>query len=511
VATLVVTDADAHDVDVVVAGLGPVGAVLAIALGRLGVRTLVLEADEQLCPHPRAIHFDGEVMRIFQQLGVADELRHRTAELPGADFLDVTGAVQLRVRHRTDRPPPHGWSPSRVFHQPTLEAVLRHAAASSPHVQLRFGLALDRFDRLPDGVAVRTVGPDGAPGPPVRGRYLVGCDGARSATRRLAGIELDDLGFEQTWIVVDGEIRRPVALPAVTQQWCDPRRPTTFVPSVPPYCRWELMVRPGETADEVAAALPQLLRDRWAVTDEVELIRVATYRFHSLIADRWRAGPVLLAGDAAHQMPPFLGQGMCAGVRDAWNLAWKLHARLRRSADDRLLDTYQQERRSHVEHITAVAIQAGTVLDQGFPGGWQTQTMEDIELPALDEGLFLPEQPGAGTMPPQPLVTTATGIDLLDDCLGPGWSVISRVPLSELPPGWRHVRLVEGPSALRERDAIEQVPALLPWLESNGLDAIVLRPDRVIFGAADGDRLRGVINTALTAERSGRVRSTQRA
>ena len=197
----------------------------------------------------------------------------------------------------------------------------------------------------------------------VEGDWLWGCDGARSLTRKTLGIELEDLEFDQPWLVVDTMLKRDVELPDVALQVCDPARPTTFIPSSGRHRRWEFMLMPGETAADLEHEETYWpLLESWVTRDDTEVIRAVVYSFHAVIAKEYRSGRAFILGDAAHQMPPFLGQGMCAGIRDAANLAWKLDLVRQGLADDSLLDTYYEERAPHVRAIIARAVQAGRII-----------------------------------------------------------------------------------------------------------------------------------------------------
>ncbi|HLZ84228.1 MAG TPA: bifunctional 3-(3-hydroxy-phenyl)propionate/3-hydroxycinnamic acid hydroxylase, partial [Caulobacteraceae bacterium] len=331
------------DCDVIVVGLGPVGAALAALLVQQDLSVVAIDKDLDVYPQPRAAHFDHEIMRLFQQLGVADEvLRH--ARVPSAyEFRNAAGEVLMRFE--LDRgPSPSGWPASFMFHQPGLENALRARVAAAPNADVRLG---HRFVGLVQDAGGVTAKVENAAGEPrtVRARYIVGCDGASSAVRGACGIGLDDYQFDEPWLVVDVNVGAGARLPSENLQICDPAGPTTCVLMGPGRHRWEFMLRPDQTAGDVLD--DDYVRERlrpWGCADDVTIERKAVYRFHGLVAKAWRQARVLLAGDAAHQTPPFAGQGMCSGLRDAANLAWKLAAMLRLGASDALLDTYQTER-----------------------------------------------------------------------------------------------------------------------------------------------------------------------
>lgn len=356
--------------DVAIVGFGPVGATLANLLGRDGVTATVLERATDVYQLPRAAHFDGEVMRIFQSAGLSDAILPATATMPGMDFVAGDGRRLLRF-DVGDHRPLDGWARTFMFHQPDLERALRRGVERFPVVRVCLGTEVTGIADDGDGVTVtaRHLGDGGTV--EVRSRFLVGCDGARSTVRRHAGVALEDLRFDQPWLVLDTVLRdgaRP-SLPDRAVQYCDPSRPATFVPSAGRHRRWEFMVLEGEdpTLAESPENVARLLAPWVEVGRDVDVIRSAVYRFHALLADRWRTGRTFLAGDACHQMPPFLGQGMCSGIRDVANLSWKLGAVLDGLAGPELLDTYQPERAPHVRAIAELAVQMGGIISTTDP------------------------------------------------------------------------------------------------------------------------------------------------
>ena len=319
--------------EVLIVGLGPVGATLAALLSDAGVDVVAIDKSTEVYPLPRAAHFDHEIMRTFQQLGVAAAVQRHARPLTGYEFRSADGDVLLSFG-AAEAVALSGWPAGFMFNQPGLERALRDKLRGSRNVRVLLGAAFERLAVTDAGAEVDVAGPDGSLR--VDARYVVGCDGASSPVREAMGIGLEDLQFDEPWLVIDAIPGAGARLPEVNLQICDPARPTTCVLMGPGRHRWEFMLLPGERAEAVLE--DDFIRDLLATWDaDVEIERKAVYRFHGLVADRWRAGPVLIAGDAAHQMPPFAGQGMCAGIRDAANLAWKLDLVLAGRSADRLL------------------------------------------------------------------------------------------------------------------------------------------------------------------------------
>lgn len=471
------------DCDVLVVGGGPTGATLGLLLARNGARTLIIDKEADIYPLPRAAHIDHETVRIFQSLGLAGAALAASRPASRYDFLNASGDVLLRF-DGTDRIGPGGWPGANMVHQPSLEAALRNAARAEPDLRLETSATWLACETLADGVVSRIRTPSGET--LVRSRFVVGCDGARSPVRSTAGIELDDLQFDEPWLVIDALVHDPERLPKINLQICDPARPTTCVLMGSGRHRWEFMLKPGETPeqmldDDVIAALLA----PWHVDGAVTLERKAVYRFNAKVARQWRKGAVLLAGDAAHLMPPFAGQGLCSGLRDAANLAWKLAAVVR-GADNRLLDTYQPEREPHVRAIINLAIMMGRTVCITDPEAAKARDAQMLaaraagsapdgamQFPPISSGCI---GVGGGGYFPQPAVNNVR----LDDVLGEGAWLISR---NETKP---HSSL---------KCVALDAPVLAPfrarldaWLAEHRCDAVLVRPDRYVFGAgAVGD------------------------
>jgi 3-(3-hydroxy-phenyl)propionate hydroxylase len=390
----------ACDCDVLIVGLGPVGAAMAALLAQQGVRTIAVERDTDIYPLPRAVHFDHEIMRLFQQLGIAEHMRRHSKALPVYEFRAADGAVLIRLDPAPETP--SGWGSGYMFHQPTLELALRDLLAASPIADVRLGWRFDGLAQDADGTTANVTGPDGAA--TLRARYLIGCDGAWSPVREAIGGGLFDYGFDEPWLVIDVRAPRGCRTPEINLHICDPARPTTCVLSGLGRHRWEFMLLPGETPEAMLddAVIAALIAP-WDC-GPVEIERKAVYRFHGLVANRWRSGRVLLAGDSAHQTPPFAGQGLCSGLRDAANLSWKLAAVLGGRAGEALLDSYQLEREPHVRTMIELAIGMGRVVC----------TLDPAAAAARDAGMLAQQAAGAPGLPPPRAAPFAAG------CILPG-------------------------------------------------------------------------------------------
>lgn len=429
--------------DVAIVGFGPTGATLANLLGMQGLSVAVLEREPAPSPLPRAVHFDGEVMRIFETAGLAQEILPLTRPSGGMRYVNTAGHVMIE-RQPALGTGPHGWANNYLFHHADLETVLRAGVKRFPGVRVFLGEEVLSVNQEEVKTAKRSIS----------ARHIVGCDGARSLVRQAIGAAHDDLGLHQPWLVVDVLLERDVRLPEQTVQYCDPARPITFVKVGGKRRRWEIMLMPGDEPE--AMTRPEnvwRVLAPWLRPGDALLERAAVYTFHSLIARKWRDRRLLIAGDAAHQTPPFLGQGMCAGIRDAANLAWKL-------GDDRLLDTYQSEREPHVRVYIEEALRLGAII----------QTT-DAQVAAERDRRFL--QTGKEEMVN------------LSPRLGPGFHRDGEVfPQPVLPDGRRLDEAIGGYRFAVLTNEKIPIPGSMAHVPFDGEESIVLRPDRYVYGRA---------------------------
>ena len=492
------TGAAATDVDVVVVGFGPVGQALAALLGAAGHRVAAFERHHEIYRLPRAVHLDHEIMRLLQRLGVADAVADDM--LPASDYhwLGADGAPLMTLT--APLPAASGWASDYLFFQPALEQELDACAHRLPGVTVERGVEVEAIEQDPDGVTVTVR--DEAGSRAVRARWLVGADGANSLVRETTGIDRRDLGFRERWFVVDVEPNDMAAidLPAGCQ-WCDPQRPTTHVQSGLRHRRWEFMLFPGERDEDFDEARAWELLAPWFAPADGRLTRHAVYEFRSMLAEDLRAGRVLLVGDAAHLTPPFLGQGLCAGLRDAVSAAWMLDLVLRGAAPDTLLDTLGPERQPQTEWFIAFAIELGKVLCELDP---EKAAERDAMLraagpppvlatPPLGEGgaLRRGDDPLAGQLSVQGRVAREDREGLLDDLTGGGFTLIARGgdPRAALEQPELELLDVLGasvvsldpaaPAGVRDADG-----RLTAWLDEHDVHAVLVRPDFYVFGGA---------------------------
>ncbi len=501
--------------DVIIAGYGPVGATLAILLGQQGQRVLVLEQAGAAFDKPRAIGMDHEAMRVMQACGIADALADKIRPFRGAQWIGVDGQVIEEIDAHPG-PFPLGWAPNFTFIQPQLEALLRERVSHLPTIEVRLSHKLTGLAH--DAAGVTVCAGDSASGESLSfaADYLLACDGAGSTVRGQLGIGLEDHAFDEWWVVLDAFLKRPLSLPETGRQFCHPQRPVTYIPGPQGLYRWELKVMPHEQAEHfkhtenILAAL-----DAYVDTGALEVWRSAVYRFHALVARQWRQGRVLLLGDAAHQTPPFMGQGLCAGIRDAVNLAWKLQMVRQGRASSALLDTYEAERRPHVttlitrtkaigERIGELDVHRARARDAAMLAEMAVAPRPRLRqslIPLLDSGVLDPQRsPASGQILVQPRVHDGDAAgSLLDTCLGDGFVLLTTTTQAQAwldapaQQQWLAIggaRLVlsgaeaaSGPCAfapvLRETTPLFETMAL-----AYGFAALIVRPDRTVFGSA---------------------------
>ena len=513
--------------DVTVVGYGPTGQALALLLARMGHDVLVVERWPDLYPLPRAVHFDQEAARILQATGAIWDIEKVTEDIERYEWRNADRELLLALEWAGQGMT--GWQISTMFAQPELECVLDRHVKSNPRITVMQGWAAVGLDEEADGIALTIVqgaalnGDWRATGEQksVKTKYVVGADGANSFVRDAIGVEIHNLGFAFDWLVVDVVPKEQREWKPKTWQLCDPARPTTVVPGGPGRRRWEFMLLPGEDAKEMNRAdVAWDLLKPWAMTpDNSKLERHAVYRFGALWAERWRSGRAFLAGDAAHLMPPFAGQGMCSGLRDVCALAWRLDLVLKGAAADSVLDSYGPERIAHVREMINFSIELGEVICITDPEQAAQRDRDMLAarnapgyepppplLPPLGAaGLYVEGDPLGGRLSPQGRVSVGGASGLFDDVLGLGFALIVRTQsVIDSIGGENRTFLEMLGTRLAALDRIDDLDGVYgEWLSSRDATAILVRPDFYVFGVAarqeDVDPLIGKLKSALSA------------
>lgn len=522
-------DRDEDLYDVVIVGFGPSGVVAANYAGMLGLKTLVLERDIDVFPRQRAIALDDEVMRIFQNLGLVDQIRQHMHEGLTMTFVTHKGKEFLRLEPSISD---NGYWQQNFFHQPWLEGFLRAGVERFAElVEVRAGVEALRVDDRGEHVVVETRNIDTGQALEIRGRYVLGCDGGSSAIRKSLGFDLGGTSYPQQWMDVQGELIERVPGTPHFKFICDTERPGVDCPCPGGMHRYEWRIPKDEDVEESQkpenlwpilegfSAMAYNGPDAGIDSSYLDIKRTWEYTFHVRNCERWRIGNVFLLGDAAHIMPPFAGQGMSAGMRDAANLVWKLALVLSGQADDALLDTYQGERQRHVGEMTKFSQALGAIvmtsskplaaMRDGFflgmrkiPGLRQyCMSLKGRPAPKIREGFIgsnRSRKAATGGLIPNYDVGTPNGRMLLDDALGYGVRIIGMDcdPREKLDPtviarwealGAECVRVRSGTLIVDEGEVGDPVGRLWNWFHDHGQASVaIVRPDRVVY-ALDSD------------------------
>ncbi|HEX4466665.1 MAG TPA: bifunctional 3-(3-hydroxy-phenyl)propionate/3-hydroxycinnamic acid hydroxylase [Solirubrobacteraceae bacterium] len=540
-----------EDYDIAIVGCGPVGLLAAILLGRLGHSVGLFERQLAIYPRPRAVHYDDEIARVFQRIGIGGELAAITEPASTYEWRNAGGETLLMLDR--SRPGPSGWPAATMFTQPQLELLLEQTAAEEPSVELHRGWEVEGLSDSGESIeiALRAVGVredvnsgraegliaahSSAATQSVSARYAIGCDGAASIVRGHMDTGIEDLGFAFDWLIADTVPRDPALLAGVNLQICDPARPTTLVSGGPGRRRWEWMLLPGETRRDVETEqfVWGLLERSGIGKRDVELERHTVYTFRARWAKRWRDGRLLLAGDAAHLMPPFAGQGMCSGIRDAMTLSWHLDLVLRDLAHPDTLDSYTSERRAHLQHAIAVSVELGKVIciadeadagarDEVLLGAREAAggaAVPEPPAPSLGPGIrdhAAGEEPAgadaAGSLFPQGRVAIDGTVGLLEDRLSPpsGFVIYAfgAEPETLLDAAEAAAIGTLGCSFVRVDPAEDIDGVYEAWFTTHACDVALVRPDFYVFGTASGAaeanalvaRLKASLKTTATPE-----------
>lgn len=518
--------------DVAIAGLGPVGLFSAILLGRKGHRVIGFDRWPTPYPLPRAVTFDHEIARILNVIGIDADADPAITHYDAVyRWQNAAGETLMEIDWQNTAH--DGWRNRYWFSQPALEARLREVAASLPNVTLMPGFEVHDFEQSPDLVrasyretvvrGVTTVAKEDGQAGSVTARFLIGSDGANSTTRQRLGLEKADLEFYYDWLVVDLQPKKPLVFDPPHYQICDPARPTTVVPGGPgrqpgdpDRRRWEFMALPGESREELGRPekVWELLEPFDVTPDNADLERAVVWRFQAKYLEQWRVGRVALAGDAAHLMPPFAGEGMCAGLRDANNLCWRLDLALRDLADPRILDGYSSERTPHVKWYIDFSVGIGKVIcvtDEKEAAERDQRLIAEHEQlkergpispheAVLGPGAWLEGDGHAGKPSVQGRVAYRGAAGRFDEVVGRGWTLISAPGHGQpLTPEQQAVFAEIGGTAVTVgpagsgADVIDVEGVYTAWMSAHDVQHLLVRPD--FYVAA----------TAATSEQMGRA------
>ena len=480
--------------DVAVIGYGPVGATAANLLGSQGLKVLVIERDPDVYGRARAISTDEEVMRIWQSVGLADRLQrdmlpNRPLHFVGADGVPF---IDLKVTPRGC-----GHPPQQFLYQPAVDHVLRDGVARFASVDVLLEHESLRVFPRDDHVELLLADLHSDTLKRVRASYVIAADGGSSPTRGQLGVGYVGRTYTERWVVIDTKVIKEWDAHDRLRFHCNPSRPTVASPTPLGHHRWEYPARSDEDDRDLLseAEIWKVLGDQGITAEHVEILRAVIYSHHVRVADRWRVGRVFLAGDAAHAMPPWIGQGMSAGVRDAANLCWKLAAVINGQARESLLDSYQAERQPHVIEVTRRACMVGRIITErnGIVAALRNRIGRVVNgvprlAARLEKQMWIPDaryrvgflgggnSRVVGWQIPQPWVTHEGARVRLDDVIGGNWAILHVGALPAQADAW----VQRGARAIEVTE-----PTLVGWLRRRNAASVVVRPDGFVYAAAD--------------------------
>ena len=475
--------------DVAIIGYGPVGSIMANLIAIKGHNILIIDANKGTSPTARAINTDGEQCRAFDLLGFAEEVIENTGYIDKVSFTDA----ELNEIITQDQPlevGAMGWPPQLLFYQPELEKIIRSSVESNKNIVIKEETILENFSIEKDKITL-SCSSNGEISQ-YECKYLIGCDGASSSVRKLLKIERDDLGYDQDWLVADAHLTQTVDIPRHhAKQVCNPKRPATYVPGRRGHRRFEFKLMPGESKEELEKKekVWELLSP-WINPDNASLERADVYQFHAALAKDWRIGNCLIAGDAAHQMPPFMGAGMGTGIRDAMNLFWKLDLVLSGRAGDDILDTYKAERYPHAKWTVAQSVSIGKIIEgicaqqEGKEFTPEENDGYGVKFPHLPSGIFEDASDEISGYPcPQPLLSRDGIKQLSDRVVGSKFCIFTRNGIPKLSDKAEKIietldiQIVELSEEDDEENRMEKIFSLY--------ELILVRPDRYVYGGIE--------------------------
>ena len=474
--------------DIAICGYGPVGSTFAGLMGKLGYKVLVIERNIGPSPTARAINTDGEQLRTFDRLGIAEKVVENSTEIHCVHF----GDANLNPIQTIEQPvgvSAMGWPNQVLFYQPELEGFIRASVESENNIVIKEGTELLNFDDSDEGVYLNCK--DSKGDLTFFSKYLIGCDGASSFVRRKLDVDLEDFEYNQEWLVCDAHLTKKVNIPEKeAMQVCDPKRPGTYVPGRRGHLRFEFKKMPGEDSNELEKDenVWKLLKP-WINKDNAELERAQVYSFHACIAETWRKGNVLIAGDAAHQMPPFMGAGMGTGIRDVTNISWKLDLLLKNKANEKILDTYQKERHSHAKWTIAQTVTIGQVIE-GFCAAAEGKEYEpkgpsyDVNFPHIPSGIYSdPADMITGVPIPQPILIKDNKKEMLDKMINENFAILAQESNLDLTEKAKTIVDLLG-IKLITMDSYEDSEERLKTVFEK-YKAVLIRPDKYTYGGVE--------------------------
>ena len=483
--------------DVAICGYGPVGATLSLLLAKYNYKVLIIEKNQGPCKTARAINTDGEQLRIFDQFNLAEKVISNSNQIEKVHFSNKDlEPIQTIVTSLEDTD--MGWPNQVLFYQPELESFLREKIKTSENIFVKESCELIDFKSTSNGVDLFIN--DGDKKIELKSKLLFGCDGASSFIRKKLNINLEDLGYNQKWLVCDAHLSKDIGLKNELVQVCNPSRPGTFLHGRRGHLRFEFRVMPED--DEVTIKSDTFVWELlapWINKDNASLERAAIYTFHACIAETWNIDNIFIAGDAAHQMPPFMGAGMGTGIRDVSNLAWKIDLFFKNKCSKDIFKTYQRERYSHAKWTVAQTKSIGEMIE-GFCAAEEGReyTPEgpgyNAKFPHIPAGVFGDTSDMITGCPvPQPILNRENKSIKLDRIISSKFSIISTKTLPTLSPKaeiiYKHLS-IHFEKIKSNDDKENRLKAIF-----DKYDFVLIRPDLYVYGGCDSKEISNVIES----------------
>lgn len=499
--------------DVIIAGCGPTGATFANYFGKLNLKVLLFDKESDIIDYPRAVHIDEDVIRIFQELGLYEKMKEDAIK-PFKNYSLVSKKNKILFQFQPNSSISEGISDCNWILQPEIEKHLRNGFSQYPNVTFLKKTSWTEIKQNKKNVSIQLKDNENKQ-IHVKGKFLIACDGGKSPIRKKIKISVTDFGFKKEWLVVDTKYKGNAVFSEDHKQYCDPVQPMTYVNGVRDHFRWEFMVSKKDSMlseEMISEKMISKLASTYAL-DDFEIIRKKKYVFHTLIANEWRSKRVFLAGDSAHQMPPFLGQGMCSGIKDAKNLAWKIHKACNHYNDstNELLDTYYTERAPQVKKIIKMAAILGGFIQYSNPifsplRNGILKLLNVLPNKPIDNliekhlyGLHLNnynknKHALVGKRLPQPKIISADGSTYFDQICGFNWVVIY-LSDSIIKPYIDNntIKYIEITNHIPKKNNEIKSGFFEEWMKEKKVDFIIIRPDKFIFNLGKANDYEAII------------------
>tara|TARA_B100001029_G_scaffold22681_1_gene15482 strand:+ start:2098 stop:3627 length:1530 start_codon:yes stop_codon:yes gene_type:complete len=488
--------------DVVIVGLGPAGTLISLLLSKYDLKILCLDKDKEIFRLPRAITIDDEGLRTMQKLNLDHIYTANSTQAEGAYFLDNKLQTLSGVKFPKNFITKHGWHPASMFHQPFTDKLLREELIKSKS-EIKLGHELINLNQKDEIYCLEVMNLTSGKSQELKTTYVIGADGASSKVRKLKDIKQEDLDYDKEWLVVDIELlRKNDELPKYAAQICDPKRLSTYIPAHLPFRRWEFILLDGERNEDIEKeeVIHKLIQP-WLEPEEYKIIRSAVYRFHSLISQKFHSENCFLIGDAAHQNPPFMGQGMMSGYRDALNLSWKLGSVIEGILPAKVLNSYEEERLPHSKFVVKGSAAIGKLMSaysdaikkgnlSSVPEKLVQKGYGSYSLPPLNSGLLFQGRHNplnlSGEHFPQIIKVKEDCLEKQDALLGDHFSLVSKDELILDQEDKEFLLSIRTNMVNLEDWMIEDNNWIARIAEKNNI--FLVRPDKIIFGSASNDQ-----------------------